>query len=210
GIHVRDLSGRILYWNKGAESISGWTSAEILGRRSQDFLDKDTDSFSALHEILLADGTWQGEVTKITKDGRAIIVEVRWTLVRDGRGNPKSILAINIDVTERKKLESQSRRAQRMESIGTLAGGIAHDLNNVLAPILMSVETLKGAVTSAADVALIDTLQASAQRGADLVKQLLLFARGVEGQRINLDPAQLIRQLLTVVRDTFPKSIAVR
>ncbi len=119
------------------------------------------------------------------------------------------ILAINTDITERKKIETQSRRAQRMESIGTLAGGIAHDLNNVLAPILMSVETLKAAVSADEDLALLRTLQSSAQRGADLVKQLLAFARGVEGERINLDPVLLILELLAVVRDTFPKSIAI-
>jgi PAS domain S-box-containing protein len=210
GIQVKDLDGRVVYWNKGAERIYGWTAAEIIGRVSTDILYQDPAAFQAAHAILLASGAWQGEMIKLTKDGRAITVEVRWTLVRDGRGNPKSILAINTDVTQRRKLESQSRRAQRMESIGTLAGGIAHDLNNVLAPILMSVETLKGAVSSEADLALLGTLQGSAQRGADLVKQLLAFAKGVEGQRINVDPAFLIREFLTVVRDTFPKSIAVR
>lgn len=114
------------------------------------------------------------------------------------------------DNAEKRRLESQSLRAQRMESIGTLAGGIAHDLNNVLAPILMSVELLNEMVRNDEDRELVTTLHDSAQRGADLVKQVLSFARGVEGERILVDPVHLVRDLLKVMADTFPKSIEVR
>src|SRR6185503_7908660 len=114
-----------------------------------------------------------GEMVTHTKEGLDITVEVRWTLVRDAQGRPRSIFAINTDITEKKKLESQFLRAQRMESVGTLASGIAHDLNNVLTPIMMSVEMLKEVVVGEENLALLAMLQASAQRGADLVKQVL-------------------------------------
>jgi two-component system cell cycle sensor histidine kinase/response regulator CckA len=71
-----------------------------------------------------------------------LILQTRWTLVRDASGNPKSVLSINTDVTEQKKFEAQMLRVQRLESIGTLARGIAHDLNNMLVPILMSADLL--------------------------------------------------------------------
>jgi PAS domain S-box-containing protein len=209
-IQVRDLDGRIIYWNKGAEHIYGWTAAEVLGRTAVEMFYKEAARFREALAELVAQGKWQGEVITQTKDGRNITVEGRWTLVRDADGRPKSVLAIDTDITEKKRLESQFLRAQRMESIGTLAGGIAHDLNNVLAPILMSVKLLDELVRDDDDRALLATLHSSAQRGADLVKQVLSFARGVEGERILVNPLHLMRDLLKVMGDTFPKSIDVR
>jgi PAS domain S-box-containing protein len=149
------------------------------------------------------------EVPKITATGRRIWVRSIGEAVRDGDGKIVRLQGAFQDITERKKLESNLLRAQRLESIGTLAGGIAHDLNNVLAPILMSVTLLKAKMADAESERLLHTLQKSAQRGADLVKQVLSFARGVEGQRIEVNPAQLLREIRTVVRETFPKSIVV-
>ncbi|MEI8342545.1 MAG: response regulator [Verrucomicrobiota bacterium] len=106
-----------------------------------------------------------------------------------------------------KKMEAQSLRAQRFESIGTLAGGIAHDLNNVLAPILMAVEILREMITNEAGQKILSTLEASAQHGADLVKQVLAFARGIEGRRIMVNPIHLLHDIQHIVRDTFPKNI---
>ncbi len=115
-----------------------------------------------------------------------------------------------LDLTERKKLEQQMLRVQRMESIGTVAGGIAHDLNNVLAPILMGMEIVKESITTKDGLEYVEMMQASAEHGADLVRQLLTFARGVEGRRLPIDVVHLVRDLLKVMRDTFPKSTVVR
>jgi PAS domain S-box-containing protein len=209
-ILVKDLGNRIIYWNKGAERTFGWSAAEALGRDSGELFHEDGEWRRLAEAALLADGAWQGEVTKRTRDGRSITVLVHWTLVRDEQGTPKSVLSINTDVTETKKLEAQFLRAQRTESIGTLASGIAHDLNNVLAPILMSVEMLKDVITDDEDLAMLATVQGSAQRGAELVRQVLSFARGVEGQRISVNPLRVVRDLCKVMRETFPKSITVR
>ncbi len=211
-ILVKDSADRIIYWNRGAERIYGWTAAEALGHRSVELLHADAGKFSDALASLLERGEWQGEMSKRTKDNRAIIVEVRWTLVRDEHGNPKSILAINTDLTERKKVEQQFLRAQRMESIGTLAGGIAHDLNNILAPILMSVQLLRVMVADHGGAdreldELVATLERSAKRGSELVKQVLSFARGVEGERVPVNVFHLARDIAHIVHETFPKNL---
>jgi PAS domain S-box-containing protein len=209
-ILVRDLDDKILFWNKGAERIYGWRAAEVVGASIRELIYKaDSPRYDRAKQSLLADGEWEGELPHVTKDGREITVESRWTLVRDEGGRPKSVLVINTDITEKKRIESQFLRAQRMESIGTLASGIAHDFNNLLAPIMMSVRLLQNRFTDDESQRLLHLLQASAERGAGLVKQVLSFARGVEGERITLQPRHLIREIVKILRDTLPKSIAV-
>ncbi|MGN6555947.1 MAG: hybrid sensor histidine kinase/response regulator [Verrucomicrobiota bacterium] len=206
-ILVRDLDHRILYWNKSAERLYGWTAAEALGRPVKELVYRDPSSFQAATAGVIAKGEWIGELDQVTKDGKMLKVEGRWTLVRDEHGQPKSVLSINTDITEKKKLEARFLRTQRMESIGTLASGIAHDLNNVLAPIMMSVELLREMVTSEQGRTLLATLQGSAQRGSDLVKQVLSFARGLEGNRVSVNAVHLLREIQKIIRDTFPKNI---
>lgn len=151
-----------------------------------------------------------GEITQFNQAGEPLTVEGRWTLVRDEQGRAKSILAINTDVSERKRIERQFLRAQRMESIGTLAGGIAHDLNNVLAPILVSIELLRLDEPDPERLTVLASLEDSARRGADLVRQVLSFARGIEGKRVLTNLHHLARELKQIVRDTFPKNIELR
>jgi signal transduction histidine kinase/CheY-like chemotaxis protein len=143
------------------------------------------------------------------RDGREIIVQSRWTLVRDEQGQPKSILVINTDTTENKRMESQFLRAQRMESIGTLAGGIAHDLNNVLSPILMAIDMLQLKTTDESSRKWLDVLRTNAERGGNMVRQVLSFARGVEGERVALQPKHLIKEIVKILRETLPKSIEI-
>lgn len=206
-ILVKDFEDQIIYWNKGAERLYGWRAEEALGQKSVELLYQDPRPLNEAYKALMAQGEWQGEMVKLTKDGRKLNVMVYWTLVRDEAGAPKSILAINVDVTEKKKIEAQFLRAQRMESIGTLAGGIAHDLNNILAPILMSAEVLKEMITDKEAQGILETVQNSAQRGAELVRQVLTFARGVEGRRVELNLIHLLKDIHKVIRETFPKNI---
>jgi PAS domain S-box-containing protein len=110
-IMVKDLDGRILYWNKGAEKTFGWTSAETLGRKAEDFLHSDGIAFHNARTALLATGAWKGEQARHTKDGHGVVVESRWTLVRDREGRPKSILAIHTDITERRQAVETLRAA---------------------------------------------------------------------------------------------------
>ena len=208
-IIVHDLGGRINYWNKSARRVFGWTTDEVTGRRVQDILYEAPESFDDAMGQLLRQGTWTGELPQRNRDDKDVLVEGRWTLVRDEFGDPKSVLSINTDITEKKKLESQFLRAQRMESIGTLAGGIAHDLNNVLGPIIMAVDLFKLKMTDPGDLELLETVAVSARRGADMVKQVLSFARGLEGQRTLIHALQLMKEIQRIARDTFPKFISV-
>jgi PAS domain S-box-containing protein len=209
-ILVRDLDDKFLFWNKGAERIYGWPASEVIGRDLKDIIYKNSLSqFSEAKRATLSNGEWRGELRQVTRDGRDIVVESRWTLVRDDRGEPKSVLVINTDVTDKRKIEAQFLRAQRMESIGTLASGIAHDFNNLLSPILMSIQLLKAKFPDEDGQRLLAMLQVSAERGAGLVKQVLSFARGVEGDRITLQPRHLIKEIVKILKDTLPKSIEV-
>ncbi len=124
-------------------------------------------------------------------------------------GGAAGAVVMHINITERRKLESQFLRTQRMEGIGTLAGGIAHDLNNILTPILMAVELLKESVGDADGLSLLETLEGNARRGGELVRQVLSFARGVEGKRVAIDPQAIVEDLVRVMRETFPKSITI-
>jgi PAS domain S-box-containing protein len=209
-ILVRDLDQNILFWNKGAEKIYGWTAEEVLGSNAADLLFKDHSAqFDAAREVIIQNGEWKGEMRQKRRDGVEIIVESRWTLVRDEQGQPRSILVINTDVTEKKRMESQFLRAQRMESIGTLAGGIAHDLNNVLSPILMAIDMLQLKSTDDASRKWFEVLRANAERGGNMVRQVLSFARGVEGERVALQPKHLIKEIVKILGETFPKSIEI-
>lgn len=142
-ILVCDLEGRVLYWNRSAERLYGWSSQEAVGRITTELICPDPAEMAAATAQTVSTGEWVGEIVHVTREGRRIEVEGRWSLVDDEEGQPSAILAINTDLTERKRLEQQFIRAQRMESVGTLAGGIAHDLNNALLPILMSVAVLR-------------------------------------------------------------------
>ncbi|MEA3208735.1 MAG: hypothetical protein QOE70_1792 [Chthoniobacter sp.] len=209
-ILVRDLDGKILFWNNGAERLYGWTAREALGRQFRELLGEDAAANQAAGEAALEHESWNGELSQTTKGGRAIQVECHLTLVRDDRSRPTSILAINTDVTERKQLEAQFLRAQRMDGIGALASGIAHDLNNLLGPLILGIDLLKAGAGGGTDVELLEVMSISAWRATNIVKQVLYFAKGSDSSRIALDPASLVREIKTISRETFPKSIEIR
>lgn len=183
-ISVMSLQLKITHWNASAERIFGHTAAAAVGQSLRDLLFAgDTSYFDMVFATTVADGEWQGEFRLIREDGCDIVVDSSWTLLCDDDGLAKSILCINTDVTNRKQLEQELQRAQRIESLGMLAGGIAHDLNNMLSPILLSVGLLRPLCANADNKAVLDALETSAQHGSELVRQILLFARGSEGER---------------------------
>lgn len=207
-IVATDLDHRIAYWNASAERLYGWKAGEVFGRRLDELaLGFDPARFATARAQLLATGEWRGDFRLRTKAGEMVLVESTWSLVVENDGRPRSILYIDTDVTERKKIETQLVRAQRMESIGTLAGGVAHDLNNVLTPILLSLELLAMKATSEEDRRLIEKTQASAMHGAALVQQLLAFARGTEAKRTRIDVAPVLAELRSLIQQSLPKSI---
>ena len=207
-IVVRDLDNVVLFWNQGAERLYGWTTEEVLGKKTVETYVKERPYEAEIE--LLKTGFWTGQVQHQTKNGEPIIVSTRWTLVRDDDGRPKSVLVIDTDVTETKKLESQFLRAQRLEGIGTLASGIAHDLNNILSPILMSCGILRKEFEDEDTLRMLSIIEGSAERGAGIVKQVLTFARGVEGERVLLQLKHLVSELAKVMAQTFPRNIDIQ
>ena len=209
-IIVRDVEGRVLSWNKGAERLYGFTINEVETEGVTDLIYRwpASDHEDAKKKVL-SEGHWEGELEQITKDKRTVVVLSRWTLVRGENRETDQILIINTDITEKKLLERQFLRAQRLESIGILASGIAHDLNNILAPILMCSELLKADESRPDALALLDSIIASARRGGDTVKQVLTFVRGSEGKRLPIKLAQVMQEVCKVITDTFPKNIEV-
>ncbi|WP_414623560.1 PAS domain S-box protein [Calothrix sp. CCY 0018] len=211
-ILLRDLEGIILYCNQSAERMYGWTAQEFLGKSANKLLFKEfTQELAEALQEVTQNGAWQGELEKVTKQGRDITVASRWTLVRDEAGNPKSILTVDTDITEKKLLESQFLRAQRLESLGTLASGIAHDLNNMLTPVLAISQLLPLRLNNIDKTSseMLVMLEATAKRGAKLVKQVVSFARGNEGKRTVLQVKHLLKDIEQFAKGTFPKSIII-
>jgi two-component system, cell cycle sensor histidine kinase and response regulator CckA len=209
-IIVLDLDHKILFWNKGAERLYGWQAVDILGKNSRKLLYKGQSfQFEAALKNVINQGEWQGELQQITQAGKNIVVESRWTLVQDEAKQPKSILSVSTDITEKKLLEAQFLRAQRLESIGTLASGIAHDLNNVLTPILMTAQLLEAQLSDDYSKRLLPILIANARRGAALVKQVLSFARGLEGKFTIIQIKHIVTEIKQILKEIFPKSITI-
>lgn len=209
-IFVKDLNEKILFWNQAAESLYGWTKEVAIGNHTQNlWQEKNLPLLQTAQSELMQNGVWMGELPQKTASGEDIIVESRWTLVRDFRNYPQSILVVNTEITQKKQLEAQFLRAQRLESIGTLASGIAHDLNNVLAPILMTAQLLESQIQEERSRRLLPILINNSKRGANLIKQVLSFTRGLEGERTLLQLKHLITEIQQIIQETFPKSIAV-
>ena len=203
-ISVRDLEGKIIYWNKGAERMYGWTSSEALGRKITELVKDQAQYGNALKE-LVSEGEWGGEL-KVAKDGKDMIIDSHWTLVD---GELKQIMAIDSDITERKSLETQLLRAQRLESLGTLAGGIAHDIRNIITPVTLGLDMLDKKVADEEDHMMVALLQKNLQRGTDLTKQILTFARGTEIERKPIEIPKLVYDVEKILKETFPKTITV-
>jgi PAS domain S-box-containing protein len=214
-IIVRNLVDfTIEFWNDGAEMIYGWPAAEVVGLKTTvEIFQKDPAQvdMTALATVL-EQGIWQGELHKLTKSGRPVIVESRCSLVRDAAGNPKSILSVETDITAKKQLEQQFIHVQRLESLGTLATGIAHDLNNIFTPILCAVHLLPLTLPplDEQNQRLLTMLTESTQRGSSLVKQILAFGKGgISDAPIALQARHILNEVVSVARQTFPKSITI-
>jgi len=209
-IIITDLENRVIYWNSGAGRLLGWTTGEVMGKAAGQFFTREVFAqFQTAGEVTDAKGEWRGEMQLHDRAGGPLTAETRQTLIRDEKGRPKARLSLLSDITERKRLEEQFLRAQRMENIGLLSAGIAHDLNNMLAPILMAGPLLRDCVASPQGLRLLDTLERSAERGAALVRQILAFSHGVGGGHRLLQVKHVLRDIVAVMESTFPKNIAI-
>lgn len=207
-IVVTNLEDCITFWNDGAERLSGWQREEVRGRPMIGLIAPGQDErVKSIRRLVDEAGAWQGEIKIQTKSGRPLELDLRVTLLRDTAGRPTGRLNIGTDITETKKLQEQFFRAQRLESLGMLAAGIAHDLNNVLTPILMAGPMLRIRATDPLDLRLLETLEHSAERGTSLVRQILAFAHGTTGEPRLLQIKHLVRDIIVLIEESFPKSI---
>jgi PAS domain S-box-containing protein len=210
-----DLAANTLWWNDGFLTTFGFAAGEIApsveswtGRIHPEERNRVIQGLQ--HTMNTGAESWTAEYRFQRKDGTYAFVQDRGLILRDPGGKAVRMVGGMRDLTEQKKIEARQMRAQRMESIGTLAGGIAHDLNNVLAPILMSIELLK--LDSAPDprrTKILDTIYISCRRGAGLVRQVLSFARGMDGQRVPIQLKHVIDELEGIISETFPRNIRI-
>jgi PAS domain S-box-containing protein len=208
-IVVRGLDGRVQYWNRAAAELYEIPAERALGSSITELIYDGADDFQFADEEVLREGYWAGELRQRSRSGRAIIADCRWQLVYDDQGAPRAVLCVNSDITAFRRDEEARTRSQRMESLGTLAGGVAHDLNNVLTPILMSAQLLAQNEHDPGRLELLNTLEASVKRGAEMVRQVLAFARGVDGKRETIDMDALFDDVLTYARAVLPASITI-
>lgn len=211
GVMIVNLDNKITLWNRAAEKIVGWYQSEALGRDPVDLLFfDDRKKVFALRSAAVRDGYWTGELQAKTRDGRSISIESRVTLVRDESNLPRGRLNLFADITEKKLAEEKLLHVQRIEGIGMLAAGIAHDLNNMLAPIVFAMPLLRPSLSDPDDLKILDSVEKSAARGAGLVKQILGFAQNSGSQFQPTQVKHLLRDIVNLMEQTFPKSIELK
>ncbi|MEX2577452.1 MAG: response regulator [Verrucomicrobiales bacterium] len=209
-VFVKDMQGRYLFANAAAAAFMGRTVEEVVGNDDETIFDEEGARIIRENDkrVIAAEEAITEE-ERLTSDGETKIFLATKAPYRDPSGRIVGVIGISRDITEKKSLEAQFLRAQRMESIGTLAGGIAHDLNNVLTPIMMSIELLKSDDDDPVRGEILDAIETSAQRGADMVKQVLSFARGVDGRQLEIDIGTVVEEVKRIADETFMKSITV-
>jgi PAS domain S-box-containing protein len=212
-IYAKDAEARKIMANPAdLKNLGCKTEAEAIGKTDFDLFPKEiADAFFADDQSVLKDGK-----PVINREEKAVLKggETRWLLTskipwRDASGKIIGLVGVGRDITDRKNLEEQMVSARRMESLGRLATGVAHDLNNILAPILISIELLQKKLQDEDYLKMLAKAEASAHRGADIIKQMLWFGRGLAGQRLPVDIQQLAGGVAQFVTETFDKSIRV-
>ncbi|HEY1172330.1 MAG TPA: PAS domain S-box protein [Verrucomicrobiae bacterium] len=211
GIVITNSEGKIVWSNPAFSALTGYAAEEVSGLTHQVLKSgrQGGDFYQKLWQTISTGEVWRGELINRRKDGTLYDEEMTITPVRGSDGKVINFIAIKQDISQRKQMEAQYLRAQRMEGIGMLAGGIAHDLNNVLAPILMSIQLLQEMHPDDDTREILQSLQDSAQRGADIVRQVLTFARGIKGERLLVAPKHLIKDMGRVAQEAFPRNIRV-
>jgi PAS domain S-box-containing protein len=200
---------RFLTVNEAAVQNYGWTREEFLQLTIKDIrLPEDRANLPADIARPVEESAQSRGARHCRKNGSLIDVEVlSHDLMFEGR---KARLVIASDVTEKKRIEAGLLRSQRLESLGTLASGIAHDLNNILSPLSISTFLLRPKISDPSGQQTLDMMEEVVERGSQLVKQVLSFARGAEGERVPLNPKQMLGEVVGILKETFPKSIRIR
>jgi two-component system, cell cycle sensor histidine kinase and response regulator CckA len=212
GILVLDLEGTILYWNKGAERLYQYRSSDVIGKKVSDYIysPDQTKGFQSAFELVLQNSEWSGELNQKKQNGSVVVTDCRWTLVRNSKNEPSGILQVCTDVTERKRLEARSLKAQRLESIGIFASGIAHDLNNALAPVLIGIGVLRRKLQDQQSRRLLKSIESSAKYGTEMVYRVLSFVKGIEGTHALLNPRKIVKDIANQLNHIIPDNVSIQ
>jgi PAS domain S-box-containing protein len=209
-ILVWDIERRVRYFNKGAERLYGYRSEEAVGRDFSELIGASS-GFEAAEKVLYETGSWEGEIVQRDRARKPVVVQASWTLLKDERGQPKSVFSVNTNVTDRRQLELQVERAQRLESLGTLASGIAHDFNNILTAIRLNVdEALEEAESSPRIREALSLVADASARGGELVRQILAFSSRQPRKREQVRLERVIARALGLLRTSLPPLVTVR
>jgi two-component system cell cycle sensor histidine kinase/response regulator CckA len=206
-VAVTSLEGKLQWFNPIAERLFGWDE-ETIGKPIQDVL-TTTNAVKFLQgwDLILSDGKWNGELAVLSPHGKKLFVETRWNVI-EPPDQPKSILMVATDVSQLKHSAHLSARSDRLQSINTLAGGLSHELNNILTPCLMAVHLLRPRVGDSAQK-FLNTLESSLERAAGIVRQVLTFAHGVEGQRTIIQIGNVLKVIARTAADSFSNNIKI-
>jgi PAS domain S-box-containing protein len=211
-IIVLDREATVRLWSPAAEEMFGWSAAEVTGQPSPVIPEEHREELQQYLDRILAGETIRGSEPRPRqrKDGSQVDVLISAAPLHEMDGSVSGAILIYTDLTEKTRLEAQLLRAQRLESIGHLAGGIAHDLNNALTPILMGAPAIRPELTDPGAQEILDQIQMSALRGAQIVKQILVFARGGQVEMTAVQTRHLLRETSDAIRATFPKNITLK
>ncbi|MFC1751983.1 nitrogen regulation protein NR(II) [Thermoproteota archaeon] len=208
-VFVYNSNNTITYLNNAAVQLYGWQRSDLLGKNVWETLYSEISDTQKekISSSLASKGEWCGQLKQKSMDNQAVIVDSKWVHMSGSESNAGSTLVTNTNITEKKMLELQFFRVQRMEGIGSLASGIAHDLNNVLTLFFMSVRALQPRLKDEQSQTILSLLDSNAKRGVNLVRQILTFAKGMDSEQIDIELAPIINEIEGLIQRTFPKNI---
>ncbi len=208
-----DADGYFLEVGEVVEDLLGYRPEELVGRMRYDALcpESEREALVAKAEAIMAGKSAFRDMENcaVAKDGRLVWVSSSGLPILDEEGNLTGYEGWDVDITRSKELEAQLLHAQRMEGVGTLAAGMAHNLNNTLTPVLVAVELLKQGEEDGEKLAQLEMIEVSAKRSADLVRQLLSYAQGLTGRRREREPWEIVEGLARIVGESFPPGLRV-
>ncbi len=210
--NIEEPGPAIVYVNEAFTRMTGYRAEEVIGRNPRFLQGPKTTrrTLDRLRRQLEKGEAFEGDDINYRKDGSEFHIDWYIEPLRDESGNIRYFVAVQRDVSEKRRLEKQLLQAQRLEGIGLLASGMAHDLNNILAPITMGTDALLQHGADAQTRSLLGMMQQSARRGVELVRQVLSFARGITGRSHSAPLRHVVEEVARMARSTFPKSITVR
>lgn len=209
---ITDAEGKIEWANRAFSEGTGYGLDEAIGKEPGELLKSglhDSEFYRTMWVTIQKGEIWRGELINRHRLGQLYQEEMTITPIFDSEGAITHFIAIKQDITEKKQLEQMFHRAQRMEGIGSLSSGIAHDLNNILSPIMMSADILTSSLPEGPDREMAELISRSTARGAGIVQQLLAYARGAKGEKVEVSPVHLLKEVLKMYRETFPPNIQV-